>query len=117
MGNNEEEKAKLEQKERGERIKNIREKELKMKKTEFGRTLGISGQFVGLVEAGKGNLVYKSLKKLKEISGHSADYILFGLDDSIIKETKEGLEKYSESEIIQAINVIKEIALFLKKNS
>jgi len=86
-------------------------------KTEFGRALGISGQFVGLVEAGKGNLVYKSVKKLKAISGHSADYILFGLDDNMINETKKGLEKYSEAEIIEAINVIKDIALFLKKSS
>jgi len=115
MKNKEDEIEKLEKKERGERIKNIRENELKMKKTEFGRALGISGQFVGLVEAGKGNLVYKSIKRLKELSGHSADYILFGLDDNIMKETRKGLEKYSEEEIIQAINVIKEIALFLKK--
>lgn len=107
----------LEQKERGERIRLIRENELKMNKTEFGKLLGISGQFVGLVEAGKGNLVYKSVKKLKELSGHSADYILFGLDDTIIKETKKGLEKYSEEEIIRAINAIKEIAIFLKKNN
>ena len=117
MKNKESELEKIDQKERGERIKNIRENELKMKKTEFGKALGISGQFVGLVEAGKGNFVYRSVKKLKELSGHSADYILFGLDDSIIKETRKGLEKYTEEEIIQAINVIKEIALFLKKNS
>ena len=117
MKNKEDDIEKLEQKERGERIKNIRENELKMKKTEFGRVLGISGQFVGLVESGKGNLVYKSIKRLKEISGHTADYILFGLDDNIIKETRKGLEKYSEEEIIQAINVIKEIAIFLKKSS
>lgn len=107
----------LELKERGERIRYIRENELKMNKTELGKHLGISGQFVGLVEAGKGNLVYKSVKKLKELSGHSADYILFGLDDTVIKETKKGLERYSEDEIIQAINAIKEIAIFLKKNS
>jgi len=111
----EEENEKIEQKVRGERIKYIRENELKMKKTELGRKLGISGQFVGLVESGKGNLVYRSIKKLREISGHSSDYILFGLDDNLISETKKGLEKYSEEEIIQAINVIKEIALFLKK--
>ena len=115
MDNKEEKIEKLEQKARGERIKYIRENELKMKKTELGRELGISGQFVGLVESGKGNLVYRSIKRLREISGHSSDYILFGLDDNLISETKKGLEKYSEEEIIQAINVIKEIALFLKK--
>lgn len=117
MENEEENIEKLEQKERGERIKYIREKELKMKKTELGRRLGISGQFLGLVEAGKGNLVYKSVKKLREISGHSADYILFGLDDDLLTETRKGLEVYSEEEIIKAINVIKDILLFMKKSS
>lgn len=105
---------KQEQKERGLRIKHIREKELKMKKTELGKHLGVSGQFLGLVEEGKGNLMYKSLKKLKELSGHSSDYILYGIDDDIIKETKECLNKYSGDQIILALDTIKEIALFLK---
>lgn len=104
------------QKERGERIKKIREQELKMNKAQLGKEIGISGQFLGLVEEGKGNLVYKSIKKLRDLSGHSSDYILYGLDDNIIQETRKCLEKYSEQEIIQAINVIKEIALFIKKD-
>lgn len=105
---------KIEQEERGRRIKEIREKELKMKKTQLGKEIGISGQFLGLVEAGKGNLVYKSIKKLKDLSGHSSDYILYGLDDNNIKKTKKCLEKYTEQEIIQAIDIIKGIALFMK---
>ena len=105
---------KIQQKKRGERIKEIREKELKMKKTQLGKEIGISGQFLGLVEAGKGNLTYKSVKKLKDLSGQSSDYILFGLDDSILTETKKCLEKYSEEEIIHAINMIKDISLFIK---
>lgn len=105
---------KLEQEERGKRIKQIREKELGMKKTQLGKEIGISGQFLGLVESGKGNLTYKSVKKLKDISGHSSDYILYGLDDSNIENTKQCLEKYTEKEIIQAMDVIKNIALFIK---
>ena len=105
---------KLEQIERGLRIKHIREKELKMKKSELGRKLGVSGQFIGLVEEGKGNLSYKSIKKLKYLCGHSSDYILFGLDDDMILETRECLEKYSDEEVIKAINTLKEIALFIK---
>lgn len=106
---------KIEQKTRGERIKEIREKELKMNKTQLGKELGVSGQFLGLVEEGKGNLVYRSIKKLKDLSGHSSDYILYGLDDSIIDNTRKCLEKYSEEEIIHAIEIIKEISLFMKK--
>lgn len=110
----EDELEKLEQQARGKRIKYIRENELKMKKTQLGEAIGISGQFLGLVEEGKGNLVYRSVKKLKDLSGHSSDYILYGLDDDIIKQTKKSLEKYSEKEIIQAIDIIKDIALFIE---
>lgn len=105
---------KLEQLERGLRIKRIREKELKMKKSELGKRIGVSGQFLGLVEDGKGNLMYKSLKKLKDLSGHSADYILYGIDDDAINEAKICLNKFSGEQIILALDTIKEIALFLK---
>ena len=64
--------------ERGLRIKAIREKELKMNKSQLAREIGISSQFLGLIEEGKGNLVCKSLKKLMNVSAHSSDYILFG---------------------------------------
>ena len=107
---------KIEQIERGKRIKNIRENELHMNKTQLAKEIGISGQFLGLIEEGKGNLVYKSIKKLRALSCHSADYILYGLDDSIIKETKECLQNYSEEEIINAIKIIKDITLFIKKD-
>lgn len=107
---------KLEQIERGKRIKEIRENELHMNKTQLAKEIGISGQFLGLIEEGKGNLVYRSIKKLKAISGHSADYILYGLDDNIIKDTKEFLRNYSESEIINAIKIIKDITIFIKKD-
>ena len=106
-----------EQKERGERIKYIRENELKLNKTELGKKIGVSSQFLGLVEEGKGNLVYRSIKKLKLLSGHSADYILYGVDDEVIDETREFMNKYSDKEIIQAMKAIKEIALFMKKDA
>ena len=103
-----------EQVERGKRIKYIREKELKLNKTQLAKKIGISSQFLGLVEEGKGNLVYKSLKLLRDLSGHSADYILFGLDDKIISKTNEYLKQYSEEEIINAIDMLKNISLLLK---
>ena len=105
---------KLDQIERGKRIKYIRENELHMNKTQLAKEIGISGQFLGLVEDGKGNLVYRSIKKLRHLSGHSADYILSGLDDDAINETKELLNNYSDSQIVDAINIIKSIALSIK---
>ena len=104
----------LEQIERGQRIKDIRENDLHMNKTQLARKIGVSSQFLGLVENGKGNLVYKSLKKLRNLSGHSSDYILFGIDDTSISKTKKILEQYSEMEISEAIKLLNNIAIFIK---
>jgi transcriptional regulator with XRE-family HTH domain len=105
---------KQEQIERGKRIKYIRENELHLNKSQLAKLLGISSQFLGLVEEGKGNLVYRSIKSLKDISGHSSDYILFGLDDSIIRETNELLQKYDEKQIKSALKILKNIGIFIK---
>lgn len=105
---------KLEQEKRGKRIKNIRENELHMNKTELAKEIGISSQFLGLVEDGKGNLVYRSLKKLRNLSGHSADYILYGLDDNCINKAKQLLQNYSEEEIIETLNFIKHFIMLIR---
>lgn len=104
----------IEQEKRGLRIKNIRENELKINKTQLSKEIGISNQFLGLVEEGKGNLSYKSLKRLRNISGHSADYILFGLDDKSINKTKELLNNYSELEITETIDFIKHLIILMR---
>ena len=106
---------KFEQIERGKRIKYIRENELHMNKTQLAKKIGVSSQFLGLVEEGKGNLVYKSIKKLRDLSNHSADYILYGLDDTIINKTKKFLNNYTEKEIRKAIELLNEIAIFIRK--
>ena len=109
------EEEKREQYERGQRIKYIREHELRMTKTDLAEKIGTSSQFLGLVEEGKGNLVYYSLRKFREVSGHSTDYILFGVDDDSINKAKKLLKHYSEDEIAEAIAVIEKLALFIKK--
>lgn len=104
-----------EQIERGKRIKYIRENELKLNKTQLAAKIGTSSQFLGLVEEGKGNLVYYSLRKFREISGHSADFILFGIDDTCIDKTKKLLKKYSEEEIVAALAVVEKLAFYISK--
>ena len=99
---------------RGLRIKNIRENELHLNKTDLACKLKISSQFLGLVENGKGNLTYRSIKLLRDLSGHSADYILYGLDDSVIKETKKCLEFFSENELKKGLNILKDLVYLLK---
>ena len=106
---------KSEQISRGKRIKHIRENELHMNKTQLAKEIGVSSQFLGLVEDGRGNLVYRSIKKLRDLSGHSADYILYGLDDKVIAKTKKLLDLYSDEEIAHAISILNDIAIFIKK--
>ena len=100
--------------ERGKRIRDIRENELHLNKAQLAKRIGVSGQFLGLVEEGKGNLVYSSIKLLKDISGHSSDYILYGLDDTLIVETNKILKNYDEKQIKAALKMLKNIGLFIK---
>lgn len=115
MNKVENEEDKQEQILRGRRLKDIRTNELCLNKTQLAKRIGTSSQFIGMVEEGRGNLVYKSLKKLRDLSGHSIDYILFGVDDHVIREAKKFLEDYSEKDIVTALNLIKELAFIMKK--
>ena len=99
---------------RSKRIADIRKNELHMNKTQLAKEIGISSQFLGLVESGRGNLTYRSLKKLRNLCGHSADYILYGLDDNVINKTKNLLDKYSDQEIEKTLQIIKNITFFIK---
>ena len=99
---------------RGKRITDIRENELHMNKTQLAKEIGVSSQFLGLVESGRGNLTYRSLKKFRNLSGHSADYILYGLDDEVINETRNLLDKYSDQEIEKTLQIIRNITFFIK---
>lgn len=106
---------KQEQIARGKRIKEIRENELRLNKTDLAKQIGISSQFLGLVEEGKGNLVYRSIKLLRNLSGHSADYILYGFDDNVINQTKKYLEYFSEEELIEGFKILNNLSFLIKK--
>lgn len=99
---------------RGKRIENIRENKLVLRKTDLAPKLGISSQFLGLVEKGKANLNYNSLKLLRDLSNHSADFILYGLDDSILVETKKYLDAFTERELMEALETIKVLSTYLR---
>lgn len=98
---------------RGKRIKNIRENELRLNKTDLAKKIGVSSQFLGLVEDGKSNLTYRSIKLLRNLSGHTADFILFGLDDSVLNTTRIFLQRYEEKELIAALDMLKELCFVL----
>ena len=100
----------------GERIRCIRN-EMKLSKVALAKELGITGQFLGVVEGGKSIISYDKLKKLCDLTGYSADYILFGKDDKSVTETKKQLEDFSEDQIQDACDAIKKIAVFIKSNN
>lgn len=99
-------------KEIGERIKNIRES-MNMTKEDFAKQIGISGQYLGLIEHGKNCLSVEKLKTLCDFTNLSADYILFGKDKNIINTTKNILSEFSEEQINAGCNMLKKLALFI----
>lgn len=100
-------------KEMGKRIENIRNS-MGMTKEEFSKLLGISGQYLGIVERGKSCLSYEKLKALCEVSNLSSDYILFGKNLNIKKDTKNLLSEFSDTQIETACNTLQTLALFIK---
>lgn len=97
----------------GLRIKNIREN-MKMTKEEFAKLIGISGQYLGLVEHGKNYLSIEKLKVLCDLTNLSADYILFGKDTTVIDNTKNLLAEFFQEEIENGCETLKKLALMLK---
>lgn len=97
----------------GLRIKNIREN-MKMTKEEFAKLIGISGQYLGLVEHGKNYLSIEKLKVLCDLTNLSADYILFGKDTNLVDNTSILLSEFSQEEIKNGCETLKRLALMLK---
>ncbi len=103
----------LMKKEIGKRIKNIRE-EMGMTKEAFAKSLGVSGQYLGIVERGGSCLSVDKLKVLCDFTNLSADYILFGKDDAIVDNTKNFLSDFTSDQIQTGCNMLKELANLIK---
>lgn len=65
----------------GERFRKIRE-DLKMNKERFSEMIDISDVFLGQIERGERSLSTKTLVKIVKFTGVSADFILFGNEES-----------------------------------
>ncbi len=101
-------------KEIGLRIRDIREK-MNLTKEELAEKLGISGQYLGMIEKGKNNISIENLKILCDLSGFSSDYILFGKEENITDNTKKLLQKFSKEQIEYGCKTLMDLALFLKE--
>lgn len=99
----------------GKRIKEIREN-MHMTKEDFAKLLGVSGQYLGVVERGKSCLSVEKLQILCNISNLSADYILFGKNSSIKETTKDILSNFTNAEIENGCNALIELANFIKNS-
>ena len=102
-------------KEMGERVRKIRN-ELNLTKDALGKKIGVTGQFLGVVEKGNSAMSYDKLKRLCDISGYSADYILFGKLPNSLNETKELLNEFSEDQIQAVCEVIKKMSTIINKD-
>lgn len=97
----------------GKRIKEIREN-MGMTKESFAKELGISGQYLGIVEHGKSYLSIEKLKVLCDFTNLSADYILFGRDNNLINDMQKILSEFSPEQIEIGCDTLKKLALFIK---
>ena len=97
----------------GLRIKRIRET-MGFTKEKLANMLGASGQYLGMVEHGKGCLSIDKIGKLCQITNLSADYILFGKDYSLPASAQKALQEYSEEQIISGCETLEKLALFIK---
>ncbi len=81
----------------GERVRKIRE-DLKMNRERFSEMIDISDVFLGQIERGERSLSTKTLVKIVKFTGVSADFILFGNEESntTLSEINRILNKCSE---------------------
>lgn len=97
----------------GKRIETIR-KERGLTKEALAKEIGITSQYLGLIEKGKNTLAYDKLEKLCKFTDLPADYILFGNDIHMEERVKKLLTGFSNTELQNACEVIKQIAVYLK---
>lgn len=100
-------------KEMGLRIKGIRES-MHMNKEQFSKLIGISGQYLGVVESGRSCLSIEKLKKLCDLSNLSSDYILFGKNMEVKYQTNELLNNFTHEQIELGCDTLKKLASFIK---
>ena len=102
-------------KQMGQRIRQIRN-EMNMTKDALAKAMGVTGQFLGVVEAGRSAISYEKLKKLCELSGYTSDYILFGKDMEMLNETKALFLEYNEEQVEDACEILKRMSKIVRRN-
>ena len=94
----------------GKRVSELR-KERDLSQVEFGKMLGISGQYVGKIERGVTNISAELIVKVCNATGISSDYLLFGIIEP--EHIAEALSGLSKEQIQIALEIIKKVAQFI----
>ena len=99
----------------GERIRKIRE-DLKLSREKFSEMIDISDVFLGQIERGERSLSTRTLTKIVNFTGFSADFILFGNDSSnnTISKINRILNKCSDDVVDYIYKLIHDTFYFIK---
>ena len=102
----------------GERIRNIREN-LHMSREKFSEMIDISDVFLGQLERGERSLSTKTLIKIVDYTGVTADFILFGNleNNSIISKINRVLKKCPDDVLNYIYDLIHSTFYFIKKSN
>ena len=97
----------------GARIASIR-KERNLTRTQFGKIVGVSARYIGMIENGENGLSVDLMTKICHFADVTSDYILFGtvglVQDKAVLRTLNGL---SPEQIQIALDIIKKVAQFV----
>lgn len=110
--------CKLNNVEIGNRIRSIREN-MSMSREKFSEMIDISEVFLGQIERGECSLSLKTLTNIVAFSGSSADFILYGNNDSIsyIDKIDRILKHCSDDTLELIYNLIHDIHKFNKNRN
>ena len=95
----------------GDRIKSLRLKH-NLSRVQFGKMIGISGQYLSLVEKGTRGLSVGSIVKICKTTGVSADYILFGVD-TLQDQTIDVIKELSNEQLDIVLDIVKQVVRFV----
>ena len=97
----------------GKRITEIRVK-MNMSKNEFARLIGMKNQYLGDVERGKKGLTIEKVVNICNLTGVTADYILFGVENKYKYDVQKMLSNYSPNEIDKSFEILKDLVVLSK---
>jgi len=94
----------------GERIGQLR-KSSNLSRAEFGKLIGVSEHYIGKIERGNHSITGATIAKICDITGASADYILFGsINPDDVSDALKGL---SSAQIQVTLEIAMQVANFL----